>query len=153
MMDVILDPGGRHVDLAPGQTPMEAGRQLTERGQIGIESPCGGKGRCGQCRVIVRTGEVSPPNSTEKAFILPADLDQGVRLACQCVALGPVRAEIPPETMAAVPDLQITGGVAQVAIDPPVRRLAVRLRPVAPPPFQCGGSSKRNWPFPTGCAN
>ncbi len=129
MIEVILDPGGRRIDLAPGQTVMEAGRQLTERGQSAIESPCGGKGHCGQCRVIVLNGEVSAPNSTEKAFIRPSDLGQGLRLACQCVALGPVHVEIPPETMSAVPNLQITGGDVQVPLDPPVRRLAVRLQP------------------------
>lgn len=129
MFEVILDPGGRRVDLSRGQTLMEAGRQLAERGQSAIESPCGGKGHCGQCRVIVRNGEVTPPNGTEKSFIGPLDLKQGVRLACQCVALGSVHVEIPPETMSAVPNLQITGGDAQVALDPPVRRLTVRLQP------------------------
>ena len=129
MIEVILEPGIGRVELAPGQTLMEAGRQLTERGQTAIEAPCGGRGHCGQCRVIVRKGEVSPPNSTEKDFLVPMDLDQGVRLACQCVALGPVQLEIPPETMSAVPKLQVAGGVVQVALDPPVRRLAVRLQP------------------------
>jgi uncharacterized 2Fe-2S/4Fe-4S cluster protein (DUF4445 family) len=136
MIEVILDPGGRRVDLAPGQTVMEAGRQLAERGQAAIEAPCGGKGHCGQCRVIVRNGEVTPPNSTEKTFIGPADLEQGVRLACQCAVLGPVQVEIPPETMSAVPNLQITGGDVQVALDPPVRRFTVRLQP-----------STRQYPF------
>lgn len=131
MIEVILDPGGRRIDLAPGRSLMEAGRQLAERGQSAIESPCGGKGHCGQCRVIVRNGEVSPPNSTERAFIGPSDLEQGVRLACQCKVLGAgaVHVEIPPETMSAVPNLQITGGDARVTPDPPVRRLTVRLQP------------------------
>jgi uncharacterized 2Fe-2S/4Fe-4S cluster protein (DUF4445 family) len=129
MVEVILDPGGRRVDLAAGQTLMEAGRQLTECGQTAIEAPCGGKGHCGQCRVVVRYGEVTAPNLTEKVLIGSADLHRGVRLACQCVALGPVQVEIPPETMTAVPNLQITGGEVQVALEPPVRRLTVRLRP------------------------
>jgi uncharacterized 2Fe-2S/4Fe-4S cluster protein (DUF4445 family) len=129
MIEVILDPDDRRVDLAAGQTLMEAGRQLAVRGQTAIEAPCGGKGHCGQCRVIVRDGDVTPPNSTEKAFIGTSDLDKGVRLACQCVALGPVHVQIPPETMSAVPYLQISGGDVQVALDPPVRRFTVRLRP------------------------
>jgi uncharacterized 2Fe-2S/4Fe-4S cluster protein (DUF4445 family) len=128
-IEVILDPDGRRVELAAGQTLMEAGRQLAERGQTAIEAPCGGKGHCGQCRVIVRNGDVTPPNKTEKAFIGTSDLDKGVRLACQCAALGPVRVQIPPETMSAVPHLQISGGDVPVAIDPPVRRFTVRLRP------------------------
>jgi len=95
MLEVILDPDGRRVDLSPGQTLMEAGRQLAERGQSAIESPCGGKGHCGQCRVVVGNGEVSPPNGTEKAFIGPSELEQGVRLACQCHVLGPVTHHAP----------------------------------------------------------
>ena len=55
MIEVILEPGIGRVELAPGQTLMEAGRQLTERGQTAIEAPCGGKGHCGQCRVIAET--------------------------------------------------------------------------------------------------
>ncbi len=129
MIEVILDPDGRRAEIAPGQTLMEAGRRRNGRGEAAIEAPCGGKGHCGQCRVIVRTGEVTPPNGTEKAFIEPEDLDRGVRLACQCRVLGSVRVEIPPETMATAPDLQITGEEARVALDPPVRRLAVPLRP------------------------
>ncbi len=129
MIEVILDPGGRRVRLSPGQTLMEASRWLAERGQSAIESPCGGKGHCGQCRILVRKGEVSPPNGTEKAFIGPSELQQGVRLACQCVILGSAQVEIPPETMSAVPNLQITGSDAQVPLDPPVRRLTVPLQP------------------------
>lgn len=129
MVEIILDPGGQRVDLASGQTLMEAGRKLAEQGQTGIEAPCGGKGRCGQCRILVRTGAVTPPNRTEKRFIEHSDLEQGLRLACQCVALGPVQAEIPPETMTAVPDLQIAGGDVQIALEPPVRRLTIRLKP------------------------
>jgi len=129
VIEVILDPGGRRVDLAAGQTLMEAGRQLAERGQTAIEAPCGGKGHCGQCRVIVHSGEVAAPNSTEKGFIGTSDLDQGVRLACQCVALGPVHVEIPPGTMSAVADLQIAGDEVRFALDPPVRRFTVRLQP------------------------
>lgn len=129
MVEVILDPGGRHIDLATGQTLMEAGRQLAAHGQTAIEAPCGGKGHCGQCRIIVRNGEVTPPNSTEQAFLGTTDLDQGVRLACQCAVLGPVKVEIPPETMSAVPNLQVSGGEVPVHLNPPVRRVTVRLQP------------------------
>jgi uncharacterized 2Fe-2S/4Fe-4S cluster protein (DUF4445 family) len=129
MIEVILDPGGRRVELSTGQTVMEAGRQLAQRGQSAIESPCGGKGHCGQCRVIVLNGKVSAPSSTEKSFINPSDLERGVRLACQCVALDSARVEILPESMSAAADLQITGGDVRVSLDPPVRRMTVRLQP------------------------
>ena len=127
MIEVMLYPGGRRIDLAPGQTLIEAGRELARRGETAIESPCGGKGHCGQCRVIVRKGGVSAPNRVEKRFISAAELELGVRLACQCKALGPVQVEIPPETMSAAPNLQISGSETPVTLDPLVRRHPVRL--------------------------
>ena len=129
MIEVMLDPGGRRIELAPGQTLIEAGLALARRGETAIESPCGGKGHCGQCRVIVRKGRVSPPNRLEKSFITASELDRGVRLACQCKALGPVHVEIPPETMSTVPNLQISGSETPVTLDPPMRRYTVRLHP------------------------
>ena len=46
-----------------------------------LETPCGGQGRCGKCRVRV-SGAVSPPTPAEIARLTPQELAQGVRLAC-----------------------------------------------------------------------
>lgn len=52
-----------------------------------LETPCGGQGRCGKCRVRV-SGAVSPPSSAEIARLTPQELAQGVRLACCAKVLG-----------------------------------------------------------------
>lgn len=49
--------------------------------------PCGGHGRCGKCRVTV-TGEISPPDDTERRKLSVADLEKGVRLACRVTVWG-----------------------------------------------------------------
>ena len=50
--------------------------------------PCGGRGRCGKCRVTA-SGELSPPTGAESRILTPDELARGVRLACQTKALGP----------------------------------------------------------------
>ncbi|HIS93202.1 MAG TPA: DUF4445 domain-containing protein [Candidatus Alectryocaccomicrobium excrementavium] len=58
----------------------------------GINAPCGGKGRCGKCRVKAR-GALSQPTAAERAALGEQALAEGVRLACQARALGEVEVE------------------------------------------------------------
>lgn len=51
-----------------------------------IARPCGGRGSCGKCAVILE-GQVSPPNEAEKRA--------GTRLACQAKLLGDARVILP----------------------------------------------------------
>lgn len=54
------------------------------------ESPCGGAGWCGKCRVLIRpvSGTLSPPDDAERRLLSPDELRAGVRLACRCVPSG-----------------------------------------------------------------
>lgn len=51
-----------------------------------IARPCGGRGSCGKCAVILE-GQVSPPNDAEKRA--------GTRLACQAKLLGDAKVILP----------------------------------------------------------
>lgn len=51
------------------------------------ELPCGGRGRCGKCRVWA-SGRLSPPTGGEKALLTGEELAEGVRLACCTKLLG-----------------------------------------------------------------
>lgn len=53
----------------------------------GDEKPCGGHGSCGKCRVLAH-GDLSEMTDAEKALLSPAELAQGVRLACLTYATG-----------------------------------------------------------------
>ena len=53
----------------------------------GVETPCGGHGRCGKCRVTVQ-GRVSPAGSQETALLGPKALQEGFRLACLATVEG-----------------------------------------------------------------
>ena len=68
---------------------------LAERGAflsevIHGEKPCGGRGKCGKCKVIV-TGDLSPVTDTERAFLSDAELLRGVRLSCLTRVMGDCR--------------------------------------------------------------
>lgn len=55
------------------------------------DSPCGGAGSCGKCRVLVLEGECTPPSEEEIHCLTTAELAQGIRLACYCQIKGKVR--------------------------------------------------------------
>jgi uncharacterized 2Fe-2S/4Fe-4S cluster protein (DUF4445 family) len=75
---ITLQPSGKRVFVLPGTTILEA----AARAGIMIDTPCGGAGTCGKCRVQVTEGAPEPDASERKLFS-PDQLDQGWRLACQ----------------------------------------------------------------------
>jgi uncharacterized 2Fe-2S/4Fe-4S cluster protein (DUF4445 family) len=54
---------------------------INRKTPFNLAAPCGGKGRCGKCRVRV-SGEVSPVTEEERRLIPEKELARGVRLAC-----------------------------------------------------------------------
>ncbi|MEG2435514.1 MAG: 2Fe-2S iron-sulfur cluster-binding protein, partial [Ruthenibacterium sp.] len=52
-----------------------------------LAMPCGGKGRCGKCRVMA-SGRLSLPTAEERAALSEQELTNGVRLACCTRVLG-----------------------------------------------------------------
>ncbi|HKK90958.1 MAG TPA: ASKHA domain-containing protein [Desulfobacteraceae bacterium] len=79
MINVYVQPFDKHCKIEKGTTLYTG----LERAGIGIETPCGGKGICGKCRVRVDNSEEIP--HTPHKQISPEEADQGVRLACLLV--------------------------------------------------------------------
>lgn len=73
--------GHGDVRMARGQTLLEASRS---RG-IPHPSVCGGRGRCGTCRVLIHKGieTLEPPGAVEAALLARISAPLRVRLACQ----------------------------------------------------------------------
>ncbi len=67
------------------KTVAECNKRLSA--YLNIDSPCGGKGKCGKCKVIAK-GELSPLSDREKQWLLPEEISKGVRLACMTEILG-----------------------------------------------------------------
>lgn len=59
----------------------------------GVEFPCGGRGQCRRCRVMVLAGGLAP-TPEERDTLTAEELAEGWRLACRAVAEGDLRLEI-----------------------------------------------------------
>jgi uncharacterized 2Fe-2S/4Fe-4S cluster protein (DUF4445 family) len=71
----------------------------------GVEFPCGGRGRCGACRVRVISGAMAA-NAEDRATFSDADLREGWRLACRHVVEGDVTLELAQWEMAVLGDTE-----------------------------------------------
>ncbi|MCX7754698.1 MAG: ASKHA domain-containing protein [Anaerolineales bacterium] len=124
-ISVEFQPPGRRVEIQIGATLLEAAR----RAGVNLLATCGGQGTCHACRVRIASGAVSAPTPEEQTALTPAEQEAGLRLACQCIARGDVRVELPPESLSAPQRLSLEGLDTQVTLDPPVRPLEVNLEP------------------------
>lgn len=100
-----LTPSGQVSVLINGRKTLSvaAGNKLLwELAEDGIFLPaaCGGRGTCGQCRVVVREG-AQPLLPTEAVHIKRRDADAGVRLACMTTIQEALALEVPEEMLAA----------------------------------------------------
>ncbi len=89
---VVLEDSGQRLAAPKGSTLLKV---LQEVG-LPIRSDCGGKGKCGKCRIVLTPSDsVAGPTSCELELLQKEDLERGVRLACQCEIRGDivVRAE------------------------------------------------------------
>jgi len=55
---------------------------------MGINSPCGGKGTCGKCKVQLISGNLTEPSAEEYHHLSAQDLARNVRLSCQLIPTG-----------------------------------------------------------------
>ncbi|MCE5324522.1 ASKHA domain-containing protein [bacterium] len=97
LVKVIFEPDGMEV-MVPSGTLLSRAAAATGRG---VETPCGGMGICGKCRVVVH-GDVTEPDPTERERLTADELASGVRLACMTNALGDVTVEIPESSRSLV---------------------------------------------------
>lgn len=62
--------------------PGEMLYQILHRYGIPLSGSCGGRGRCGNCRLRIKTG-IHRPTPAERRWLRPEEVRHGVRLACQ----------------------------------------------------------------------
>ncbi len=87
---IVFEPAGRRVFALPGTPLFEA----AARAGLLLQSPCGGGGRCGKCRVRVVAG-ACPPTPACRAALGPAAIGAGWRLACQARLHGDLVVDVP----------------------------------------------------------
>ena len=87
---IVFQPSGRTVFVLRGTTIFEA----AARAGLLLQSPCGGKGTCGKCRVRVPDGACKATEACRRTFTA-AQIEEGYRLACQAKVEGDCVVDVP----------------------------------------------------------
>jgi uncharacterized 2Fe-2S/4Fe-4S cluster protein (DUF4445 family) len=118
---VTFQPAGRDIYVLPGTTVKDA----IYLARFDFDFPCGGRGKCGKCRVQIQSGATSP-TGVEQEHLEAEDLAQGFRLACVTEIRQDITVDLPFTT---TPEHQIlvTGLDRDVQLDPHLRKTIVEL--------------------------
>ena len=119
---VTFQPEGRSVFVLPGTTLIEA----AGRAGIVIETPCGGAGTCGKCRVEI-THNAPQPSESARRLLGAAELERGVRLACQTRIHAEMTVVIPVATRLFEHRILTNGQGREVALHPTVTKHHMQL--------------------------
>lgn len=109
------------MDVLRGDTLLEAARQAG----VLLSANCGGVGVCGQCRVAVVGGELSPPTDADNEHLTEEQLAAGQRLACSTRIAGNLKVYVPRTTLASEQRLQIEGARLVIGTEAAVRRYGI----------------------------
>lgn len=90
MHKITLEPSGQTLEVEDGAALHEV---LAQAG-IEIVLPCGGQGRCGRCKVLVKSGEVFRRSVSR---LSRAELAEGWALACQTLVKSDTVVYVPPQ--------------------------------------------------------
>ncbi len=120
---VTFEPTGRAVFVLPGTKMLEA----AARAGLTIETPCGGAGTCGKCRLKLTAGACEP-TPAEAELLSKAELADGWRLACQTAVCEQTVATIPPGSLFASQQRILTETQGPAAdVSPGLRKVYVEL--------------------------
>jgi uncharacterized 2Fe-2S/4Fe-4S cluster protein (DUF4445 family) len=118
---VTFEPEGKAVYVLPGTTIYEA----TGEAGIIINSPCGGAGVCGNCKVAIIRGEFEQKGSEK--FFTKEELDEGRVLACRTKILGDMVVEIPISSRFFEQKILTEGIEFKLKVSPNVRKLFIQV--------------------------
>ena len=93
-----------------------------------VQTPCGGLGTCGKCRVRITSGACEP-TAPESELLAPDEIDAGWRLACQTTVCDEAVVHVPDTSLFAGRHRILTEGVAAADEEllPAVRKVRVEL--------------------------
>jgi uncharacterized 2Fe-2S/4Fe-4S cluster protein (DUF4445 family) len=122
---VDFEPVGKRVEVAPNTTLLEAAQQAG----LPLSSACGGVGNCGQCRVVIREGSVSPPTVDEQNALTELEVQRGERLACSTHVYSSVKVHVPRSSLMTAQRLQLESDLGGLTLDPLIRAYDLEVPP------------------------
>jgi uncharacterized 2Fe-2S/4Fe-4S cluster protein (DUF4445 family) len=119
---VRFDPMGLSATVSKGTSIAEASNNLG----ILIRLECGGKGLCGQCRVIAEPiSSFSPVTESERDILSLSEIRQSCRLACQARIEGDATITIPTQVIDRGEAIDKALLEDQYPVDPMVERIVL----------------------------
>jgi uncharacterized 2Fe-2S/4Fe-4S cluster protein (DUF4445 family) len=120
-----IEPIGRRVEVQPGTTLMQAAQDAG----VEIASICGGGGWCGNCRIKLVLGELTPVTELEYEVLSKEEIENGWRLACQSQPLNHLKIDIPPESLTSLQRVQMEGVEGDFELNPVVIPIELHFEP------------------------
>ncbi|MFX1486990.1 MAG: ASKHA domain-containing protein [Promethearchaeota archaeon] len=122
--EVIFQPEGKRVETEAGSDVLD----LAKLAGVDLTSVCGGKGKCGKCKVIIENPkQASPVSVVEKEILTPEELSKGYRLACRTLIQDSLIVKIPEESRTGKQRLQVEGIMTSVELKPLISKYYVKL--------------------------
>jgi len=121
-LEVTFEPDGRRVCVTEPMTLYQAARLAG----IDLETPCGGLGICGKCKVELVKGH-SEITADERRLLTEHELSKGIRLACRHQVTEETIAYIPDATRSLVQQILASGASRRVGLNPAVRKVHLRV--------------------------
>ncbi len=102
-------------------------KESADMAGITIDSPCGGKGTCGKCVVIVQAENLGQPSEAEENFFTEDELKNGYRLACQTYVNCDMEVTIPQDSRIRAIKILSAGKGREVRLHPNISKVYVEL--------------------------
>jgi len=120
---VKFKPDDKVISIEEGKTIAES----ADMAGITIDSPCGGKGTCGKCVVIVHADNLEPPSEAEERFLTEDELKEGYRLACQTHVTCNMEVTVPQDSRIRSIKILSAGKGREVHLHPNISKIYVEL--------------------------
>ena len=126
MASIIFIPSEKKTQPDGRQTILQMAQALG----IPLQASCGGKKKCGKCRVIIEAAEgLLPLPSEREKETLGEQIKQGFRLACETVLTSGARIRIPEESLIQAPVILTadTGQALHLTLKPAIEPFYVEV--------------------------
>lgn len=122
--NVTFFPDGKTVVVDEGITLAEA----SDLAGITIDSPCGGNGTCGKCKVVITAGKPETPTEAENDFFSEQELKDGYRLACQTLVTCDMDVTVPEDSRIRAIQILSAGTGQQIRLHPNISKVYIELK-------------------------
>ncbi len=127
MANLLIEPDGLEI-VVSDKTPLT--RALWQAG-ISVETPCGGFGICGKCKVRFLSGHIPEPTPEERKHLTDFELMEGWRLACRHKIEGNATVLIPEGSRPSITQILTTAIERGTKLLPAVKRFTVSVPPAS----------------------